>query len=67
MRWEYQTLKFDPNQFFSVNVDIDGLQQELNRLGQHSWELCNSFETNRGSGRTAEVVMIFKRPTGDIL
>ena len=67
MRWEYQTLKFEPGGFISVKVDPDQLQQELNRLGQHGWELCSSFETNYGNGRSAEIVMIFKRPTGDVL
>ena len=67
MRWQYHTLKIHPGGFWGGKVDSDQLGSTLNQLGQQGWELCTSFETNTGQGASAEVVLIFKRPEGDVL
>jgi len=67
MRWEYRTLNIQPGGFWGGKVDDDQLGRALNQLGDSGWELCNSFETNRGNGASAEVVLIFKRPGEEIL
>ena len=63
-RWEYEVVKIEPGGFFGGKVGVDDLRAQLNRLGQQGWELVNSFETNMSEGRSREVILMFKRPSG---
>ena len=67
MRWEYYTFKIQPGGFWGGKVDNDQLGRALSQLGEQGWELCGCFETNTGQGASAEVVLIFKRPAGEIV
>lgn len=61
--WEYKVLKINIDGFFfGPDLDPQVLANELNRVGQEDWELVNTVDINRGNGRTAELVAIFKRP-----
>ena len=41
----------------------DGLEDELNQLGDSGWELCG-FDTNRGVFGSMKIVAVFKRRRG---
>lgn len=41
----------------------DGLEDELNKLGDSGWELCG-FDTNRGVFGSMKIVAVFKRRRG---
>jgi hypothetical protein len=42
-------------------VDTDEIAAELNRLGSLGWELVSTLETSNTTGRTVEVLLLFKR------
>ena len=63
MKWEYKTLKIEPElKFWSWGGDLnpERVDAQLNRMGQHGWELVSAFETKSGNVRF--VVLILKRP-----
>ena len=66
MKWEYKTLKIEPEKkFWSWGGDLDseGVDSQLNLMGQQGWELVSAFDTNSSThGATRFVVLIFKRP-----
>ena len=39
-----------------------GLSAELNDLGRAGWELVGALDLNEYEGRSAKVVLMFKRP-----
>lgn len=60
MRWEYKTIYFSKNTFFSGKPDMEVLQEQLNELGKEGWELVNAaphFVLGRGKG----LVLILKK------
>jgi hypothetical protein len=61
MRWEYRTETLHAGGFFSGLVDGQKMDDELNRLGAHGWELVSVFDTNKYEGGTLEIVAVFKR------
>jgi hypothetical protein len=62
-KWEYHTVTLDVEGFFNVRVDEGQLAQEFNVLGREGWELVSMVDLNRGHGRSASVVAVFKRAT----
>jgi hypothetical protein len=61
-KWEDHTVTLDVEGFFTVRMREDQLAQEFNLLGRDGWELVSMFDLNRGHGRSASVVAVFKRP-----
>ncbi|MGH1493129.1 MAG: DUF4177 domain-containing protein [Acidimicrobiales bacterium] len=59
-RWEYLTLNLETKRLSSKIKD--SANEELNELGAQGWELVSVFDTNDRSGRSVDVVGIFKRP-----
>ena len=45
-------------------MDHRKVGEDLNQLGAEGWELVNVFDTNDRSGRTVQLVGVFKRPIG---
>lgn len=43
-------------------MDHSTVRDDLNQLGADGWELVNVFDTNDRSGRTVQLVGVFKRP-----
>ena len=41
--------------------DVEKMTAELNRLGSLGWELVSTLETSNTTGRTVEVLLLFKR------
>jgi hypothetical protein len=62
MRWEYRTARYETGGWTGGKIENDELDQLLNAYGAEGWELVNVFGTNRGEGRTRDVVAVFKRP-----
>jgi hypothetical protein len=62
MRWEYNTVIFEPRWFVSGRLDGERFQTKLDELGRAGWELVSVFDTNVHEGATAQVVAVFKRP-----
>lgn len=60
-RWEYKTVKLDIPGFFGPNVKPDEIDVTLNAMGHEGWELVSAIDMNDGSGRSKEIVVIFKR------
>ena len=64
-RWEYKVIT--PGVCGAVGgggggrVDTDEIAAELNRLGSLGWELVSTLETSNTTGRTVEVLLLFKR------
>jgi hypothetical protein len=64
-RWEYKVIT--PGVSGAVGwwgggrVDTDEIAAELNRLGSLGWELVSTLETSNTTGRTVEVLLLFKR------
>ncbi|NJL36100.1 MAG: DUF4177 domain-containing protein [Leptolyngbyaceae cyanobacterium SM1_4_3] len=47
---------------FEPNINPRSIEESFNNAGAESWELVNIIDINRGSGRTSEILAIFKRP-----
>ena len=63
MRWEYTTVELKTSRAWS-SMDHRKVGEDLNQLGSEGWELVNVFDTNDRSGRTVQLVGVFKRPIG---
>ena len=64
-RFEYKVLKPDVSASFmgwgGGQVDVEQVAAELNRLGADGWELVSALDTANSTGRTASVLLLFKR------
>jgi hypothetical protein len=63
MKWEYKTLNLEQPirwPFLGGELDVAGIDKQMNRMGQAGWELVSALDTGRGGIRF--VVLIFKRP-----
>jgi hypothetical protein len=64
MRWEYRTLLWDAGKgLLGGNLDREGLDSQLNALGEEGWELVSASETTKEGGSTRNMVLILKRPS----
>ncbi len=63
MPWEYTTVDLKTSRTWS-SMDHNTVRDDLNQLGAEGWELVNVFDTNDRSGRTVQLVGVFKRPAG---
>lgn len=66
-KWEYKTLKIEPDNGWSElltggAVNAEAADAQMNRLGQEGWELVSALDTNEQEGRTRFVLLVFKRP-----
>jgi hypothetical protein len=62
-RWEYYTHLKDVEGGVLRGMKIaEGLGAELNDLGRSGWELVSALDLNEYEGRSAKVVLLFKRP-----
>ena len=61
VRWEYLTVELKTSRTWS-SVKHKAVREELNEAGAAGWELVSVFDTNDRSGRTANLVGVFKRP-----
>ncbi len=59
--YEYKTIKFRTTGFFGVNLNLEEMQEELNKLGALGWELVSALSNNEGYGSTKEIVCILKK------
>jgi hypothetical protein len=64
-RWEYKVLKPEVSGqlgwWGGGRVNAEAIAEELNRLGSLGWELVSSLDTSNTTGRTVEVILLFKR------
>jgi hypothetical protein len=62
-RWEYylHTKGVEGGLVRDVKL-AQGLAAELNDLGRSGWELVGALDLNEYEGRSAKVVLLFKRP-----
>jgi hypothetical protein len=60
--WEYQTISVSTDGIIWQNYRWEEVQQRLNELGRHGWELVSSIRVpEQGAGRE-NIVFFFKRP-----
>ena len=63
MKWEYMTLLWDAGKgLLGGKLDREGLEDQLNGLGEKGWELVSASGTSKEGGSTRNIVLIFKRP-----
>jgi hypothetical protein len=62
-RWEYylHTANVEGGVIRDMKV-AQGLHAEMNDLGRSGWELVSALDLNLYEGRSAKVVLLFKRP-----
>lgn len=60
--WEYDVVQTNIDGFFGPNIDLDRFREYMNQQGADGWELVNTVDVNRGSGRTTDLLFFFKRP-----
>ena len=65
-RWEYLLYKTKPEGWLHDSVHEDSIEQVLNNLGQQGWEAASTLETHVGEGRTKDIVILMKRPVGNM-
>ena len=65
MKWEYKSeqIKIASGGFFGTKVNIEGLNELLNKYGRQGWELV-SFQTHRNSSGMGYTLAVFKKPVG---
>ena len=63
VRWEYYThmKEVEGGMLRSLKLG-EGLGAELNDLGRSGWELVSALDLNEYEGRSAKLVLLFKRP-----
>ena len=62
-RWEYYTHMKDVEGGMLRSLKLgEGLHAELNDLGRSGWELVSALDLNEYEGRSAKLVLLFKRP-----
>ena len=60
-KYEYKVVKTQESGFWNPKLDIDTMENELNKLGSEGWELISVADTNYYEGATKEIVLFFKR------
>ena len=62
-KYEYQTKTIDSTKFaFTGDIlDLSDFEQTLNNMGSEGWELMEMVSANSESGKTRDVVCVFKR------
>ena len=65
MKWEYKTVKLQPNGFFvedESSFELPEIDKFINQLGQNGWELVSTesiLESAFGHYPTTEAVILF--------
>lgn len=59
--WEYKVISFEKVNFFSVRLNQEALEQQINECGRQGWELV-STESRYRYYRDNELLLFFKRP-----
>lgn len=59
--WEYKVIKLSAIGFKGGYINIGVFNEQLNLYGKEGWELVTSFDTNEDSGKSREVITVFKR------
>lgn len=59
--WEYKVIKLSTIGFKGGYINISVFNEQLNLYGKEGWELVTSFDTNEDSGKSREVITVFKR------
>lgn len=62
--WEYKVIKLSAIGFKGGYINIGVFNEQLNLYGKEGWELVTSFDTNEDSGKSREVITVFKRLSG---
>ncbi len=57
----YKILRTHDSGWFSTQIDFSKLENELNRLGQHGWDVVTALDINYSNGGTKEVALLLKR------
>lgn len=60
MRFEYKVVRFAERDAQSKHLDIDVMQQDMNKLGEQGWELVSMNII--GAGTPIAAYAVFKRP-----
>ena len=64
-RFEYKVIRPSVSGTFmgwgGGQVDTGEITAALNQLGDAGWELISAFDTSNSTGRTACVILLFKR------
>ncbi len=60
MSIEYKAFQYEQSSgFFSMKIDTEGLQQQLNKYGQSGWSLASS--TSVGSPHKPSLLIVLQR------
>lgn len=61
--WEYKTVSFNTKGSWA-RIEFNEMQftRMLNEQGQDGWELVSTTSLHEVQGRTAELIVVFKRP-----
>lgn len=62
MKWEYRTFLWETRKgFLGGKLDRQGLEDQLNLVGQDGWELVSVSNPTMDGGSTRNLVLILKR------
>lgn len=62
MRWEYKTLAYNKRSFLGGNINIDELNERLNKLGGEGWELVSVSANQTWGGQGIVLILKKSRP-----
>ena len=60
-QFEYKVVAYDTKGFFGGNVEVHQIEDQLNELGNHGWEMVSCTSTTQSYGATKSIVCMFKR------
>ena len=60
-KFEYKVVVNDTKGFWGGSVEMNQLENQLNRMGNDGWEMVSCTTTNQSYGSSKSIVCIFKR------
>lgn len=60
-KFEYKSIAYETTGLFGGKVNLNDFDAVLNSMGSDGWELTNSIPSNQESGKTRNIICIFRR------
>lgn len=60
-KFEYRTVRLEVGGWVEPKLDLAEVDATLNALGADGWELVSALDLNQSHGKTASLIVLFKR------